>query len=86
MVTPMESAIQKIPDSLIYEMVNGSPIYYKGYRDYLNGDKQIEELMGSSILQSLIISRLVFCCNPNITVLQMANKLISSNPVSNYQA
>jgi len=56
----MKSAIQRIPDSLIYEMINGNPIYYKGYQEYLNGTKQIEELMGSSIVQSLIISRLLF--------------------------
>ncbi|MCO6489913.1 MAG: Uma2 family endonuclease [Phaeodactylibacter sp.] len=62
----MESAIQKIPDHLIYEMIDGDPIYYKGYRDYLNGNKQIEELMGSSILQSLIISRLVFLLQSNL--------------------
>lgn len=41
-------------------MVEGKPIYYKGYKEYLKGKKQIEELMGSSYLQSLIITRLVF--------------------------
>jgi len=56
----MKSAIQKIPESLIYEMVGDKPIYYKGYKDYLKGKKQIEELMGSSYLQSLIITKLVF--------------------------
>ena len=56
----MKSAVQNIPENLIYEMVDGKPIYYKGYREYLEGAKQMEELMGSSLLQSLIISRLVF--------------------------
>lgn len=56
----MKSAVQNIPENLIYEMVDGNPIYYKGYREYLEGAKQMEELMGSSLLQSLIISRLVF--------------------------
>lgn len=41
----MSTAVQKIPDILIYEMVKGQPIYYKGYQDYLNGTKQIAELM-----------------------------------------
>ncbi len=56
----MSRAIQKIPENLIYEMVNGVPIYYKGYKDYLNGNKQLGELMGSSKLQSFLISELIF--------------------------
>lgn len=56
----MSSASQHIPEILIYEMVKGKPIFYKGYRDYLNGKKQIEELIGSSKLQSLIIAELIF--------------------------
>lgn len=56
----MKGAVQKIPENLIYEMVKGKPIYYKGYRDYLKGKKQIEEIMGSSKLQSLIIAELIF--------------------------
>lgn len=55
----MSVAIQHIPEVLIYEMVDGTPIYYKNYRDYLNGTKQLEELMGSSYLQSLIGTELV---------------------------
>lgn len=56
----MQNAVQNIPENLIYEMVDGVPIYYKGYKDYLNGTSEIEELMGSSYLQSLIISKLVY--------------------------
>jgi len=56
----MEVAVQKIPENLIYEMVKGEPIYYKGFRAYLNGEKQIEEITGSSKLQSLIIAELIF--------------------------
>ena len=56
----MKNAIQNIPDKLIYEMVDGKAIYYRGYKEYLNGQKQMEELMGSSYLQSLIITKLVF--------------------------
>lgn len=56
----MESAVQDIPEMLIYEMVDGEPIYYHGYKEYLQGDKSIEEVMGSSKLQSLIIAELIF--------------------------
>lgn len=62
----MKSAIQEIPKRLIYEMIDGQPIYYRGYKDYLNGNKQIEELMGSSYLQSLIITKLVFLLMSNL--------------------
>lgn len=60
----MESIVQKevrpdIPEVLVYETVDNKPIYYKGYRDFLDGTKQLEDLMGSSYMQSLIINRLV---------------------------
>lgn len=55
----MGSTAQHIPDSLIYEKVDGSPIYYKGYRDYLRGDVEMDELMGSSLLQSALITQLL---------------------------
>lgn len=44
-----------VPEYLIYEMDEGQPIYYRGYRDVLNGVKAPEEIMGSSILQSILI-------------------------------
>lgn len=56
----MKSAVQKIPESLIYEMVQGKPIYYKGYKDYLKGEKQLEQLMGSSKLQAFLVTELIF--------------------------
>ncbi len=52
--------IQTIPKMLIYETVNDKPIYYKHYRDYLDGNKQLDEIMGSSYLQSDIISLLLY--------------------------
>lgn len=55
----MSTIIQKVPEILVYEMVDGKPIYYKGYRAYLEGTKKIEELMGSSYLQSLIGTELI---------------------------
>ena len=63
----MENAVQNIPESLIYEMVDGKAIYYKGYKEYLKGKKQIDELMGSSYLQSLIITKLVFLLMSNLS-------------------
>ncbi len=56
----MSLATQKIPKQLIYEMVNGTPIYYKGYKDYMLGIKQLAEVMGSSKFQSFLASELIF--------------------------
>ena len=47
---------QIIPDILIYEMDEGTPIYYRGYKEVLNKTKTAEQIMGSSALQSLIIT------------------------------
>jgi hypothetical protein len=58
-----------IPEALIYEMVHGEPVYYKGYQDMIQGKKPLEDIMESSYLQSLIISRLVrflLTCLPDI--------------------
>jgi len=58
-MTMSESTVRSIPKSLFYEMVDGKPIYYRGYQDYLSGKKQLEELMGSSFIQSMIVTRIV---------------------------
>ena len=47
---------QLIPDFLIYEMDEGKPIYYKGYKEVLNKTKTAEQIMGSSALQSLLVT------------------------------
>lgn len=52
------TAVKQIPETLIYEMDNGQPIYYSGYKNILNGQALPTAIMGSSILQSLIISYL----------------------------
>ena len=47
-----------IPDALIYEMVNGKPIYYKGWQDVLKGEKTIEQIMASSLIQAYLVSEI----------------------------
>ena len=51
---------RKIPTTLIREELRGQPLYYRGYKDVLNGSKQIEEIMGSSSLQSIIVAIVAF--------------------------
>lgn len=53
-----ETKNQDIPESLIYEIVKGKPIYYKGYQDVLNKTKTIEEIMPESLLQAWLKTHL----------------------------
>lgn len=59
MVKPVEEIIKtrtrKIPAKYIREVINGKPYYYKGYKSVINGTKQIEEITGSSSLQSIMV-------------------------------
>ncbi|MEL6720070.1 MAG: Uma2 family endonuclease, partial [Bacteroidota bacterium] len=48
-------AQKNIPSSLIYEMDDGKPIYYKDYLDVLNNIKTFDQIVSCSILQSLLI-------------------------------
>jgi Uma2 family endonuclease len=45
----------KIPEHLIYEMVDGRPVYYAGYQNVVKGIINSEAIMGSSIIQSYIL-------------------------------
>lgn len=44
--------------SLVYEMWDGKPMYYAGYQDVLKGQKTVEQVMSSSILQSRMAVRI----------------------------
>ncbi len=49
---------QEIPEEFIYEMWDGKPVYYAGYKEALKNRKEselIEHPMPSSFLQSLIV-------------------------------
>jgi hypothetical protein len=49
----------KITKHLIYEVMDGIPLYRNGINDVLLGIKSAEEIMGSSKLQSFIISFII---------------------------
>ncbi|GAB3505243.1 hypothetical protein GCM10027341_36570 [Spirosoma knui] len=53
-----EAAQQTIPSYLIYETLNGKPLYRKGYKDVLANRKTPGEIMGCSDLQAIIVSAL----------------------------
>lgn len=44
-------AKHEIPKSLIYEEYDGKPMYYRGYKEVMNGLKTHEEIMGESDTQ-----------------------------------
>ena len=48
-----------IPKELIYEMRQGIPIYYRHYKQIAAGQMDLEEVMGSSYLQALIVRMMV---------------------------
>jgi len=64
----MKGVAKSIPQRYIYEMVDGKPIYYSGYKQYLKHENNKEEptSMGSSFLQSLIITNLVIFLHQKI--------------------
>jgi Uma2 family endonuclease len=49
---------QQIPSYLIYETLNGRPLYRKGYKEVLAKRKTPGEIMGCSDLQAIIVSTL----------------------------
>lgn len=62
----MEKGVENIPRSLIYEMVEGKPIYVRGYKAFLLGQNKSGEPMGSSLLQSMIISQLLLLLHQSL--------------------
>ena len=51
---------KKLLKELIYEEVNGKPIYYKNYKLVIKGKKTLEEVMASSSLQVRLKSELSY--------------------------
>ncbi|MCU0340005.1 MAG: Uma2 family endonuclease [Spirosomaceae bacterium] len=50
---------KKIPKALVYEIMDGKPVYYHGYKEVLTGTKTIGEVMGASSLQVFMIQHLL---------------------------
>lgn len=50
---------QKIPDALVYDLMDGKSYYRKGYKSILNKTQTLESIMGCSSLQTAIIEYLM---------------------------
>ena len=46
---------KRVPKELIYEMRHGKPIYYRDYDKVLSGEKTLEEVKGSGLIQARLI-------------------------------
>lgn len=69
------AATIEVPKILVYEEFDGHPIYRKGYRDFMLGLKQINEInMGTSVLQWFITNTITKFLNLNLP----SNYLIGS--------
>jgi len=58
-ITVREPQKIEIPEALVYEMMDGKPIPYRGFEAVLNQEKEPEDIMGSSGLQSIIVSAIL---------------------------
>ena len=50
---------RKVPDYLVYEVMDGKPIYYRGYQSVMNKTKTLEDIMGCSSLQAELVTYLL---------------------------
>lgn len=58
--------IVEIPEYLVRETIDGIPFYYQGYEAVLHSQKKLEDIMGSSGLQSYIIATIVEFLNDHL--------------------
>jgi len=49
---------KKLLEVLTYEVVDGKPIYYRGYKEVLKGKKQPEEVMGASAYHARLVAKI----------------------------
>ena len=57
--TPAAQVAEGVPAYLVREAFGGKQYFYKGYREVLAGQKQPEDIMGSSVLQWAILDYLL---------------------------
>lgn len=55
---PPKKRSKKIPPALVYEVLNGRPLYRKGYKEIIKKNLNPENIMGSSSLQSILVTLL----------------------------
>ena len=58
---------KKVPQHLIYEVMDGKPLYRRGYRDVLRKLKKTEDIMGASSQQAIVISYILRAIFPHFS-------------------
>lgn len=58
---------RKVPEYLVYELMDGKPVYYSGYKSVLNKTKKFEDIMGSSALQGVIAAFIIRVLHNNLS-------------------
>lgn len=72
---PPKKRSKKIPPALVYEVLNGRPLYRKGYKEIIKKNLNPENIMGSSSLQAAIVSLLnTFFANQLPTYFSFTNE------------
>jgi len=46
----------EIPNYLIYEVLDGIPVYYRGYKEVMTGNKKPEDIMGYGEIQTFLVN------------------------------
>jgi hypothetical protein len=57
---------RRIPKALIWEVLDGQPLYRRGYKDVMRKLKTIEEIMGTSSYQAIIVGYIVRLLNRHL--------------------
>lgn len=70
-----------VPDYLIYEIMDGIPLYYKGYENVLSKKQTFEEIMGCSTLQALVVE---YILGVLFTCVDRKKYRIFSNEIGNH--
>ena len=50
---------EEVPDTFVYEEIDGKPVYYRGYREALAQNKSVADIMGCSDIQGLVVSAIL---------------------------
>ena len=62
--------IRKVPSYFVWEVIDGQPLYRRGYKDVMRKLKTLDEIMGTSSYQSLINSYLLSLLFPQLDLSQ----------------
>jgi hypothetical protein len=57
---------RRVPKELIWEVLDGQPLYRRGYKDVMRKLKTIEEIMGTSSYQATIVGYIVRLLNRHL--------------------